>query len=313
MAIICAEVFENIEMSIDPRDPTLDQLRVLVAVAETGSFTAAARKMNRAISVVSYSISNLEAQLGIPLFDRETARRPRLTEAGRIVLAEAQSVIGGVGGLRSKVKGMLQGLEGELGVALDSLLPPERMIDALTSFSAAFPTVVLRLHVETLGGVVSLVLDKVATIGISGPFARDRTELDRISVGSLRMLPGAGPDHPLAATPPGGHPAGVVRNHVQLVVYDRSPLTLGRDFSVSANLTWRLADLSVKHILLRAGVGWGLMPLAMVADDLRARRLVALDLPDVPAFDYLLDAVHRVDTPPGPAASWLIRRFREQA
>ena len=300
-------------MPIDPRDPTLDQLRVLAEVADAGSFTAAARRMNRAISVVSYVIGNLEAQLGIALFDRDTTRKPTLTQAGRIVLAEARAVLSGVDGLRSKVGGMLQGLEGELGVALDALLPAGRMIDALTGFSAMFPTVVLRLHVETLGGVTSLVLDRVATIGISGPFARDRAEFDRISVGSLRMLPVAGPGHPLAAPFPGGQPAGAVRNHVQLVVYDRSPLTLGRDFSVSANLTWRLADLSVKHILLRAGIGWGMMPLAMVAEDLRAGTLVALDLPDVPAFDYLLDAVYRSDTPPGPAASWLIRRFREQA
>ena len=300
-------------MTLDPRDPTLDQLRVLVEVADAGSFTAAARRMSRAISVVSYAIGNLESQLGVALFDRETARRPQLTQAGRIVLAEARSVIGGVSRLRSKVKGMLGGLEGELAVALDSLLPAERMVDALTGFSAAFPTVVLRVHVETLGGVASLVLDKAATIGISGPFATDTADLDRISVGSLRMLPVAGPGHPLAANVAGGHPAGSARDHVQLVIYDRSPLTRGRDFNVSANLTWRLADLAAKHMLLKAGVGWGMMPLTMVADDLRARRLVALDLPDVPGFDYLLDAVHRGDTPPGPAASWLIRRFREQA
>ena len=299
-------------MTLDPRDPTLDQLRVLVEVADAGSFTAAARRMNRAISVVSYAIGNLEVQLGVALFDRETARRPQLTQAGRIVLAEARSVIGGVSRLRSRVKGMLGGLEGELAVALDSLLPAERMVDALTGFSAAFPTVVLRVHVETLGGVASLVLDKAATIGISGPFVTDTADLDRISVGSLRMLPVAGPGHPLAAKIPGGHPAGSARDHVQLVIYDRSPLTRGRDFNVSANLTWRLADLAAQHILLTAGGGGGGIPLTMVADDLRARRLVALDLPDVPGFDYLLDAVHRGDTPPGPAASWLIRRFREQ-
>ncbi len=300
-------------MTSDPGSPTLDQLRVLVEVAETGSFTAAAQKMNRAISVISYSISNLEAQLGITLFDRETTRKPQLTEAGRVVLAEARSVIGGVSNLRSKVKGMLQGLEGELGVVLDSLLPAERVIDALTSFSSEFPTVTLHVHIETLGAVASLVLDKVATIGISGPFTADYAELDRISVGSLRMVPVAGRDHPLASPPPEGHPAGAQRDHVQLVIHDRSPLTLGRDFSVSSNRTWRLADLSAKHMLLKAGIGWGMMPLAMVTDDLDAGTLVELDLPDAIAFDYLVDAIYRSDTPPGPAAAWLVERFRQQA
>lgn len=201
-------------MTADPGSPTLDQLRVLVEVVETGSFTAAARKMNRAISVISYSISNLEAQLGITLFDRETTRKPQLTEAGRVVLAEARSVVSGVSTLRSKVKEMLQGLEGELSVVLDSLLPAERVIDALTSFSSEFPTVTLHVHIETLGAVASLILDKVATIGISGPFAADYAALHRISIGSLRMVPVAGRDHPLASPPPEGHPAGAARDHV---------------------------------------------------------------------------------------------------
>lgn len=98
----------------------------------------------------------------------------------------------------------------------------------------------------------------------------------------------------------------------QLVVSDRSPLTLGRDFSVIASRTWRLADLSAKQMLLKAGIGWGMMPLAMVTDDLKAGTLVELDLPDGAAFDYLIDAIYCSDTPPGPAAAWLVERFRQQ-
>ena len=47
---------------------------------------------------------------------------------------------------------MSQGLEGELHVALDSLLSSARMVDALTAFSEEYPTVRLYMHVETLGG-----------------------------------------------------------------------------------------------------------------------------------------------------------------
>ncbi len=75
-------------MSTDPGTPTLDQLRVFLTVVEVGSFAGAARKLHRATSVVSYSIANLELQLGVSLFDRKTTRKPQLTEAGRMVLAE---------------------------------------------------------------------------------------------------------------------------------------------------------------------------------------------------------------------------------
>lgn len=59
-----------------------------------------------ATSVVSYSIANLEAQLGVLLFDRESTRKPQLTEAGRAVLSEARTITNGINGLRAKVKGL---------------------------------------------------------------------------------------------------------------------------------------------------------------------------------------------------------------
>ena len=296
-------------MSGRPGTPTLDQLGVLVQVVEAGSFSAAARKSNRALSVVSYTISNLEAQLGVDLFDRTVSRKPRLTEAGRVVLAQARSVLGEVDDLRAKVAGMMSGLEGELHVALDSLLPSARVVEALTDFCTTFPTVDLRLHVETLGAVASLVLGSTASIGISGPFTSGFDELHRTAVGSVRMAPVASPRHPLAGRRQRPAPP---RDHIQLVVYDRSSLTEGKDFSVVASRTWRLGDLCAKHMLLRAGIGWGVMPEAMVRDDLAKGDLVELDLPDLAAFDYPVEAICRADTPPGPAASWLIERFKNQ-
>ncbi|GAC1415706.1 MAG: hypothetical protein NVSMB69_17400 [Novosphingobium sp.] len=71
-----------------PGTPTLDQLRIFLAIVDTGSFAGAGRKLNRAVSVISYGMANLESQLGLLLFDREGTRKPVLTEAGRALLAE---------------------------------------------------------------------------------------------------------------------------------------------------------------------------------------------------------------------------------
>lgn len=73
-------------------DPTFDQLRIFLTVVETGSFAAAGRRLNRATSVISYGVANLEAQLGLVLFERHGTRRPRLTAAGEAVLAEARTI-----------------------------------------------------------------------------------------------------------------------------------------------------------------------------------------------------------------------------
>ena len=294
-----------------PGSPTLDQLQVLLAVHEAGSFAAAARRLNRATSAVTYAIDNLEAQLGVALFDRVATRRPALTEAGRAVLAEACDVTRRVDVLRARVKGMLEGLEAEVSLAVDVMLPTARLVVALQAFQAAFPTVALRLHVEPLGAVTQLVLDRTATIGIGGPLTAAAGGTEQIDVGGVELVPVAAPIHPLARAGP--HAPGVAREHVQLVLTDRSRLTEGEDFGVIALNTWRIGDLGAKHALLLAGIGWGGMPEPMVRTDLAAGRLVELDLPDWRRQIYRLKALYRTDTRPGPAARWLIETFRTQA
>ena len=298
-------------MVSEPGIPTLDQLRVFLTVADVGSFAGAARRLNRATSVISYTVANLEAQLGALLFDRTSTRKPQLTEAGRTVVAEARAVSKGVDNLRAKVRGLLQGLEAEVHLVIDVLTPPARIVDALKAFRLEFPTVALHLHVEALGAVTKLVIDRVAGVGITGPLDTVIDGLERIGVGSVKLIPVAAPDHPLATAR--YNPPGAGRNHVQLVLTDRSSLTEGRNFGVVSDRTWRLADLGSKHMLLKANIGWGNMPIEMVEEDIAAGRLVALKMPDMNGGFYPLDAIYRTDSPPGPAASWLIARFRSQA
>lgn len=292
----------------NPGTPTYDQLRIFLTVVETGSFAAAGRKLNRATSVISYGIANLEAQLGLLLFDREGTRKPILTPAGRSVLAEAHAIAHGMDGLRAKVKGLMQGLEPEVTVAVDVMWPSAWLGSVLNAFAREFPTVALRLHVEALGAVAALVLDGRAAIGVSGPLAIELEGIERVALGSVPLVPVAAPDHPLAK---GRLQPGAGREHIQLVLTDRSPLTAGRDFSVVSDRTWRLADLGSKHALLREGIGWGHMPVPMIETDLFAGTLVKLDMPDHTGVTYRFDGIYRADAPPGPAASWLLQRFSE--
>jgi DNA-binding transcriptional LysR family regulator len=294
-----------------PGFPSLDQLRVFLSVVETGSFAAAGRRLMRATSAVSYSIANLEQQLGVALFDRERTRKPTLTEAGIAVLSEAKTLSVGVDNLRAKVSGLMAGLESEVSLVVDVMMPTARLVDAMQAFEQEFPTVTLRLHVETLGAVTQLVHSGVAHIGISGPLHVNIAGIESIQVGGVQLIPVAAPNHPLAACP--ANAPGAARNHVQLVLTDRSRLTEDRDFGVIGIKSWRLADLGAKHALLLAGVGWGNMPEPMVRDDLAAGRLKRLDLPEGPGGFYALRAIYRTDTPPRPAAAWMVSRFSRKA
>ena len=92
---------------------SLDQLRIFIAAAEEGSFSAAGRRLNRAQSVISQTIAMLEGQTGVTLFDR-TGRYPVVTAPGRILLADAKVVTCSVNALRARANGIAAGLEPEL-------------------------------------------------------------------------------------------------------------------------------------------------------------------------------------------------------
>lgn len=291
----------------NPGSPTLDQLNIMLAIVDTGSFAGAGRKLNRAVSVISYGIANLEAQLGLTLFERKGTRKPKLTDAGRAVLTEARAAALVIDGLRAKVKGLLDGLEAEVDLAVDVMLPAERLGGVLRAFNQQFPTVQLRLHVEALGAVTAMVLDGKANIGLSGPLAAGVQGIETRLAGSVPMVPVAAPDHPLGRMMP--IPLGAVREHIQLVLTDRSRFTEGQDYSVMSPKTWRLADLGAKHALLREGIGWGNMPLPMIEPDLAAGTLVRLHMPDHVGGTYRFAGIWCRATPPGPAASWLLDQF----
>ncbi len=288
--------------------PTLDQLAVLAAVAEAGSFSAAARRLRRTQSVVSYSIANLESQLGLALFERGQ-RRPRLTDAGRAVLADARRIGGAVEELRARAAGLSGGLEAEVTLAVDVMFPMPRLVAALDAFASTFPTVALRLHVEALGAVVQLVLERRCTLGIANWLALLHDGLERHQLDDVVLVPVAAPGHRLARLA-GPIPAAALREETQLVLSDRSPLTEERDFGVLSNRCWRLGDLGAKHALLLAGLGWGNMPEPMVARDLREGRLVRLPIDGHAMLRLTQMLIHRAERPLDPAALWLAARLR---
>ena len=87
----------------------------------------------------------------------------------------------------------------------------------------------------------------------------------------------------------------------------------GRDFGVQSSKVWRLADLGAKHAFLRAGLGWGHMPLHMVEADLANGALVRIELMVNPTLGpgFSMHAIHLNELPPGPAGRWFIDRLKQ--
>jgi DNA-binding transcriptional LysR family regulator len=289
---------------------SLDQLRAFITSTDEGSFSAAARKLHRAQSVVSELVSSLEGQIGVTLFDR-SGRYPALTPQGAVLLADARNIASGLDTMKARAKGMAAGLEPELSAVVDVLFPLAAITEAAKEFREKFPGTPLRLYVEALGAAYQPVLDGIAGFGIVGSLPLMPSGLTAERLMGVAMVMVAARDHPLAKIK-GIIPKSELAKHVQLVLTDRSSLSKGREFGVISPSTWRLADLFAKHAFLINGLGWGGMPVHAVKGDLAAGKLVELKIEDLAADGMILpmSAVYPTSAPPGPAGRWLIDRMK---
>jgi DNA-binding transcriptional LysR family regulator len=289
---------------------TLDQLRTFVAIAEARSFRAAAGQLSRVQSAVSQAIANLEAELGIRLFDR-SGYRPALTPAGQALLPDARAILLKVDAMRARARGLGEGLELRLAIALDPQFPLGLAAAALKELHDSYPSVSVWMWTAPLGAAIVALREARCTLAITAADIPD----PRIELESLMFVPRAAvaaATHPLAARAKTGPPltAAELADHLQIVVPDPSPLTEGRDFGVLSPGTWQVSDNETKRALILAGAGWGSLPLWLVERDLAEGRLVRIAVAEFGQRGetfvraYL---AHRTDQPLGPAA----RAFRE--
>lgn len=289
---------------------SLDQLRTFITAVDEGSFSAAARKLNRVQSAVSGWVSSLEEQIGVVLFDR-TGRFPKLTPEGTVLLADARNIVSGVDRLKARAKMMNAGLEAELSVVVDVFFPPAVVSAAVKAFSQHFPFTPLRLFVEGLGAGYQPVLDGRCSLGILAALPVTFSSLVSEPIGEIPLVVVASAGHPLAQFK-SEIPKSELSKYVQLVLTDRSDLMGGKDYGVLSPSTWRLADLSTKYAFLNDCLGWGSMPLHMVERDIDVGSLVVLEVDGMPRTGYPLamSVFHQAASPPGPAGRWFINHIK---
>ena len=291
---------------------TLDQLRVLVAIAETGSFSAAGRRLQRAQSAISQAVATLEEMQGVLLFDR-SGHRPRLTETGRILVAQARNVIESAGRFEAVAAATRQGVEPELAVAIDPLVPTSALIDSLHALRSEFPLLSVSFSTEGLGGSERRLRRGEAALAFCSFLPDVPDDLAALPLIGVPLVPVVAPAHPLARL---GRPAtrSDLREHVQLVLSD--PVAIdGPSHGVVSTNVWRFVDLGRRLDFLLAGLGWCRMPEPLVASSIQTGRLVALQLQDDPSAGVgklTIYAAHMRNRPLGRAGTWLMDDLRSR-
>lgn len=288
---------------------TLDQLRVLVTIADVGSFSATGRQLHRVQSAISQAVAALEESQGVVLFDR-TGHRPRLTDVGRVLVDQARRVLATATKFEAMAASTRAGLEPELALAIDPLVPTAPLIQSLRALSATFPDLVVTFSTEGLGGSLRRLRSGTAALAICMLLPVVPEDIAAFPLMQVRLQAVVSPDHPLATL---ARPAQAddLAPYVQLVLSDpvdaESP-----DYGLVGERRWRFVDLGRRLDFLLAGFGWCRMPLHLVEPALAAGQLVPIDIADdtTPADGLTIYAAHRRESAPGKAGRWLLDDLR---
>jgi DNA-binding transcriptional LysR family regulator len=168
----------------------IDDIEAFVEVAERGSFTAAARHLNRSPTAVTRAVADLEARLGVRLLNR-TTRAVSLTDVGERFLGGARRVVADLAEIEQAAAGQGNAPRGELGITAPILFGRLHVLPIVNEFLKAFPDVNARLML--LDRPVDLTeerLDAAIRIGALADSSAIATRL-----GSLRRIVVASPDY----------------------------------------------------------------------------------------------------------------------
>jgi DNA-binding transcriptional LysR family regulator len=290
---------------------SLEALAALDCIDRRGSFAAAAAELHRATSSVSHTVQKLEARLGVPLFDRG-GHRAVLTPAGRALLEEGRGLLAAARALERRLQGLGQGWERELVIAVDDIVPLDRVLPLVGEFLALGAPTQVQLQQQVLGGVWEALVAQRADVALVDVPAVAPPDIEHWPLVDVPFVFAVAPGHPLLREK---QPlsAAAWRAHRAIVVADSSRGTPLHPGAVSGLGTppevLGVSSLQAKLAAQRAGLGVGFLPLPWAAPALADGSLVAMAV-QTPKPPARLSVAWRSQDA-GEAVRWFVQRLQQ--
>ncbi len=259
---------------------TLEQLIVLNAIVEQGTFRAAAENLNKAQSAVSHMLKKLEDELGFTLLSRENYR-PALTEKGEVFCRHSLRVLQRVQDLKAIAKTLNSEQEAEVALTVTATFPFSPILGLIGEMTSRYPTTHIRVARDNMGGSLEKLLSDDVQIAIS---TLDGVALDRVEalpLAPITILPVAHSDFPAAQDGKVNSDAEM-QSHIQIIVSDSGSTNRQSRGLLPGGLRWTVSDFATKKEILLANMGWGGMPQHMVQKELDRGKLVRLNVEGYP-------------------------------
>lgn len=265
-------------------------LQAFVAVAEYGSFSAAAERLHLTQPAISKRIALLEEQLNASLFDR-IGRQVALTQAGQLLLSKATLILGEVAAAQQAIADLHGEIQGKLSIATSHHVGLHYLPPYLHEFSIQYPHVKLDLHFLDSEQAYHEILQGRFDIAIITLALQQDTRIQSHSIWHDQLHFVAAPAHALAT-----------RTNLHLTDLSLYPAIMPDTNTYTTQLISKLFEvqnttlnigmvsnhLDTIKMLLSIGLGWGLLPRRILDD-----ALVVLDVPHEPIMRPLGCIHHR--------------------
>jgi DNA-binding transcriptional LysR family regulator len=144
---------------------TLRQIRHFIAVAETGSISAASQAVFISQSTLTGAIQQLEEDIGVTLFNRH-AKGMSLTHQGHQFLRQAHLILATVDNAKRSLQQSTEHISGHLTIGVTSLVAGYYLAGLLTRFQRAYPNVVIRVMEDERPYIEHLLLNGEIDVGV---------------------------------------------------------------------------------------------------------------------------------------------------
>lgn len=289
---------------------TLEQLIAFQTAAEEGSFSAAARKLGKAQSVISTSVSNLELDLGIELFDR-SHRYPVLTSAGNRLLQDAQRIVLQCQEMQALAGELADGTESRITLAVDDESHLPWLSAVLDEFAHTFPKVELEILFPLMKDLAEMLESERAHLGLGYQLGMENTKIASTPLGAVKLVVVVSATHALAKKENIAVADLVDSRLIALTarIHGAEPLLE----KLVANQVWRVeGDLAVVE-MVRKGYGWAVVPEFLVQPLIADQQLAVLEPPSMPGWPlYSLEVFWLRSKAQGKAGQWLKEQMSRQ-
>jgi DNA-binding transcriptional LysR family regulator len=290
---------------------TLEQLKMLIKVAELGSLKGASEALFKTQPAISQGIKQLEAQLGLQLFSRD-GYRLLLTGNGKKIYQHALRLLNEAIQIKQLAGFLTAGNEASVTLAIEASYDLKRILPVLEMTQNEFPHTEIILRQEYINGALDAVKSQQADLALTTidnlALQSGNYEANKLYQGNLCNV--AAPKllhrHPQLTL------VAELKDEYQIVVQDSGQSSQGINYSVqTGQRCWYVNDFSTKKTLIMSGIGWGRLPDYMIKDELQSKALIAVNLEDFDthiALNY--QAIKLKSTQLGPVASKLWQNLK---